>query len=739
MTNNAAGGIGNDIAIDDITFRPYGSQVSTVFSSAATTESLCAGGTSQNITVNVTTALASGYEQKLQEYINGTWTDESAASTATSFTFASPTIAGTYLYRVVSGLTSNISSSECVVSSNELTLTINPVPSAAFTSSSTDCLGDSTVFKDASTSTLSITSWLWNFGDGQTSTQQNPSHLYTASGTYSVTLTATNSGGCSSTSAIQTITINAAAIASFTYSSPACTGQPVVFTDASTSTSGSIAKWIWNYGDNSTDTLLTNATHTHTYTTAGAYTATLKVITSAGCASNLVSQSIVVNPLPVADFSMPDVCLSDAYAQFTDESTIADNTQSSFTYLWNFGDTNATTSNPNTSTDENPKHKYSTVGNYTVTLTVTSKYGCVSATKSQLFTVNGAVPEASFTVLNAGSLCSSDNVEFDNSSTVDFGSITKIIFYYDYINAPADSNVFYKNLSQIPADGKFYHNYGTFNTPVTKNYQVKMVVYSGETCFSTSDYTITVNANPIVTLSVIGSLCQNAAAVQITEDKNGFTGTGVFSGTGVSSSGLFDPSVSGAGTFNISYLFTAQTGCTYSASQSITVYATPVITLPSSYYILSGGQTTLEAKATGDSLTYKWTPATGLSDVTILNPIASPTTDTQYQLTVTSAHGCTASAMVSVYVLQAPVVPNAFTPNGDGINDTWDIKYLDSYPDCTVSIFNRYGQRLFYSVGYPVAWDGKYNGSPLPVGVYYYIINPKHGRGPISGSLTLLR
>jgi gliding motility-associated-like protein len=739
MTNNAAGGIGNDIAIDDITFRPYGSQVSTVFSSAATTESLCAGGTSQNITVNVTTALASGYEQKLQEYINGTWTDESTASTATSFTFASPTTAGTYLYRVVSGLTSNISSSECVVSSNELTLTINPVPSAAFTSSSTDCLGDSTVFKDASTSTLSITSWLWNFGDGQTSALQNPSHLYTASGTYSVTLTATNSGGCSSTSAIQTITINAAAIASFTYSSPACTGQPVVFTDASTSTSGSIAKWIWNYGDNSTDTLLTNATHTHTYTTAGTYTATLKVITSAGCASNLVSQSIVVNPLPVADFSMPDVCLSDAYAQFTDESTIADNTQSSFTYLWNFGDTNATTSNPNTSTDENPKHKYSTVGNYTVTLTVTSKYGCVSATKSQLFTVNGAVPEASFTVPNAASLCSSDNVEFDNSSTVDFGSITKIIFYYDYINAPTDSNVFYKDLSQIPADGKFYHNYGTFNTPVTKNYQVKMVVYSGETCFSTSDYTITVNANPIVTLSAIGSLCQNAAAVQITEDKNGFTGTGVFSGTGVSSSGLFDPTVSGAGTFNISYLFTAQTGCTYSSSQSITVYATPVITLPSSYYILSGGQTTLEAKATGDSLTYKWTPATGLSDATVLNPIASPTTDTQYQLTVTSAHDCTASAMVSVYVLQAPIVPNAFTPNGDGINDTWDIKYLDSYPDCTVSIFNRYGQRLFYSVGYPVAWDGKYNGSPLPVGVYYYIINPKHGRSPISGSLTLLR
>ena len=83
MTNNAAGGIGNDIAIDDITFRPYGSQVSATFSSSATSQSFCAG-TSQNITVNVSTTLASGYEQKLQEYVNGVWTDESAASTASS-------------------------------------------------------------------------------------------------------------------------------------------------------------------------------------------------------------------------------------------------------------------------------------------------------------------------------------------------------------------------------------------------------------------------------------------------------------------------------------------------------------------------------------------------------------------------------------------------------------------------------------------------------------------------------
>ena len=79
------------------------------------------------------------------------------------------------------------------------------------------------------------------------------------------------------------------------------------------------------------------------------------------------------------------------------------------------------------------------------------------------------------------------------------------------------------------------------------------------------------------------------------------------------------------------------------------------------------------------------------------------------------------------------------SPNGDGINDTWNIKYLSTYTDCTVDIFNRYGQKLFSSVGYMVPWDGKYNNADLPVGVYYYEINPKHGRNVMSGTVTIVR
>jgi gliding motility-associated-like protein len=84
-------------------------------------------------------------------------------------------------------------------------------------------------------------------------------------------------------------------------------------------------------------------------------------------------------------------------------------------------------------------------------------------------------------------------------------------------------------------------------------------------------------------------------------------------------------------------------------------------------------------------------------------------------------------------------VPNTFTPNGDGINDTWDIKYLEYYPKSTVNIFNRWGQRLYSSIGYPIPWDGKYNGTALPSATYYYIIDLKSEQTVITGWVAIIK
>jgi len=84
-------------------------------------------------------------------------------------------------------------------------------------------------------------------------------------------------------------------------------------------------------------------------------------------------------------------------------------------------------------------------------------------------------------------------------------------------------------------------------------------------------------------------------------------------------------------------------------------------------------------------------------------------------------------------------VPTAFTPNGDGINDTWHIKFLDSYPACTVRVFNRFGQNVYASNGYSIPWDGTFRGSALPTGSYYYVINLSNINKTLSGSVTIIR
>jgi gliding motility-associated-like protein len=620
----------------------------------------------------------------------------------------------------------------------ELDFTITDPPVAKFGIGKA-CLGDSTQFTDETTGVSALKSWLWNFGDNQTSALENPVHKYLNPGTYSVSLTVTDVDGCVSIYNVPKLQIDAKPVANFTASTPDCVSEAVTFTDQSTTNNGTITQWLWDFCDGVKDTVNTpGATVSHTYTNTGTDTVKLIVTNSNGCSSTVYVQPLTIHPLPVVNFTMPDVCLAEGAAQFTDNSTITDSTASAFTYLWNFGDQNATASNPNTSTQKNPVHTYTAAAYYNVTLTVTSKYGC-SSTLTQQFTVNGSNPVAVFSVENSNDLCSSNGVVFDDKSSVGFGNITKIVWYFDYNNNPTDTAVY--TLNTMPANKQYTHQYPLLNSPGTQNYEVRMVVYSGssQSCENLVDSTITINGNPLITVSPIGNICQGAKPVQIQVNTNGYSGTGVFSGSGVSSSGLFNPATVGVGNYAVNYTFTATNGCTYSTSQQVNVQETPVITVDSVFTILQGGNVTLDAKATGSNLTYKWSPTLGLSDPNILNPIADPATDTQYSLTVTGTDSCSAVAPVFVQVLQNIVVPNTFTPNGDGINDFWEIKYLDSYPNCVVQVFNRYGERLFYSVGYSNPWDGRYKATILPSGVYYYIIDPKNGRKPVSGSLTILR
>jgi gliding motility-associated-like protein len=174
---------------------------------------------------------------------------------------------------------------------------------------------------------------------------------------------------------------------------------------------------------------------------------------------------------------------------------------------------------------------------------------------------------------------------------------------------------------------------------------------------------------------------------------------------------------------------------------TITVKEMPTISVAKNIIVNGADPIRLNPVINGDIKTYIWTPAAGVSDPAIQNPFINPDHTTIYQLKVISSSGCEAEATVTVSVVKDElIIPNTFTPNGDGVNDTWDIGHLSEYRNATVDIYSRYGMRLFHSLGYGRPWDGTYNSNRLPVGTYYYIINLGEGNDKLkSGWVTAVR
>ncbi|HRI19773.1 MAG TPA: gliding motility-associated C-terminal domain-containing protein [Panacibacter sp.] len=377
------------------------------------------------------------------------------------------------------------------------------------------------------------------------------------------------------------------------------------------------------------------------------------------------------------------------------------------------------------------------IGVYDVQLTITSKDGCVN-TILKPFTVNGALPKAQFTVNTSIGLCSNQPVSITNNSTVNFGNITKIEVYWDYQNNPLQ-----KTTDDNPVSGSQYtFQYPVFGSPLTKTFEIRYVAYSGINCVNESSQNIILSASPQVALNTLNPVCEEIPSFLIkqgTEFTN-ISGSAAYSGNGISADGTFNPRAATPGTHTIRYTYTATNGCAAFAEQPIVVYEQPAVSAGPDKTVLEGGFIILDGSGSGNNINYLWTPNTSINNNQIPAPQVSPVDDITYQLTVTSGDQCVNSDMVFVKVLKTPLIPNAFSPNGDGINETWIIQYLDSYPNVDVSVFNRYGQPVFHSTGYSKYWDGMYNGKPLPAGTYYYIIDRRiAGTKKLSGWVMILR
>jgi gliding motility-associated-like protein len=367
-------------------------------------------------------------------------------------------------------------------------------------------------------------------------------------------------------------------------------------------------------------------------------------------------------------------------------------------------------------------------------MVVTSGTGCADSV-SKTFAISG-YPVVDFKILTTD-FCGNLPLQLQDSSGVAYAKLSNLTIFWNYPST-ADSTII-----NNPVPGAVYtYNYPTFGYTNSKQVTVEVRALSSGGCFTTNTSNSILFASPKLVFSAIPTFCaNNSQPVLLNEatDTTAFAGSGFYTGSGVNN-GYFTPSAAGAGSHTITYNYTLVNGCSDSVQQTVTVAVQPTVSAGQSAIILQGGQYVLQGAASGgDSLTYTWSPGSTLNDSTILQPVAIPATDTYYTLTATNSAGCSDTAGVLIKVLQQPLVPNVFSPNGDGINDTWQIAYLSSYPDCIVEIFNRYGQLLFRSQGYQTPWDGNYNGKPLPVGTYYYIITTSHLPKPLSGPVTILR
>lgn len=502
-----------------------------------------------------------------------------------------------------------------------------------------------------------------------------------------------------------------------------------------TAVNSSAANFIWLRND----TVIANATSSsYTVTASGKYTA--RALTSAGCARD-TSVILSLGNGPKAKFVIGSVC-QNLIINYFNQSVSGDNT--ALTYKWNFGDP---ASGANISTAQNPQHQYSTVGNALVSLIVYSASGCTD-TLTKLIQVTTVDSAANFTITANRPYCMTEPLIFQDSSLLPGQIINKYTWnFYDATN----------KLVRTDSGAVVFETFTSASmSPVT--YTVQEVLTTGVNCPVQSPIK-TFTLNPVTPLTYVREapldMCNYAPGFTLTGGSTvppGQAGHGAYTGAGVIDSAMFVPSKAPFGNDVVSYIFTNQYGCKSSASTQYVVHDTiplasqRIVTMQGTVVTLNGiGSLPFTfgpdgiSQISSDSLKWNWSPGTGLSATNVPNPTFTAADSITYTLTVTSPFGCTSKAVFTVLVNKLLHVPNTFTPNGDGTNDYWIIRGLELYPAVEVFVFNRWGQQLFYSKGYGHPWDGHYNGRPLPMGTYYYLIKLNgQSQKPLTGPLTIL-
>ncbi|MEO5997228.1 MAG: PKD domain-containing protein [Chitinophagaceae bacterium] len=589
-------------------------------------------------------------------------------------------------------------------------------PTTAFNTKDTlICPGGGVQFTDSS-NIINPFSFLWNFGDGLTSNQQNPSHIYTGKDSlYSVSLKIQDVYGCTdSLTKPKYIKVtsprSAFSISDSTTICPPLEAEFVIKGQDHTS-------FHWDFGDNTTSTL---DTAIHFYNTYGVFVAKLFVVGAGGCIDSSEHTVSITNPYSSVISYSPVTGCNSLLVDFVVKTPI--NTYFNFI----FGDGAS-----DKSQNDSLQHFYSSPNSYGPYIQIGDSSGCQ-------IDVSGAT---SIKVLGADPFFSADRKSFCDSGTVYFTN-------YTLGNDPVISSTWDFGDGNTSTDKDAVHSY---NKPGQYIASLSVVTQSG--CSKTLTDTIRVYRTPVPSILGDSIVCINSP-LSLKAVLSAADSTAVYTwnlGNGSNSSKMnVDVTYIKEGPYPVSLEVVNILGCKGSDSKNIVVAPLPVITAAADIIVPVGTGITIPITYSQNTKSYNWVPASGLSCGTCATPFANPKTTTTYTVNVTDSNGCTNSSTFTITVVcneKNYFVPNTFSPNGDGNNDIFFPRGNSINNVQSMRIFNRWGELIFakrnFSANNPSeGWNGTHKGKNAPSDVYVYIVEFICENGsiiPFKGNVTLIR
>lgn len=262
-------------------------------------------------------------------------------------------------------------------------------------------------------------------------------------------------------------------------------------------------------------------------------------------------------------------------------------------------------------------------------------------------------------------------------------------------------------------------------------------VSNAASCSSLATTTVMINPSPVAAVGFTDTAFCIGNDVQLSA--SGGNRYEWFPVEGLSASNIFNPIAAPLADTRYRVVVYDDLSCTDTAYINVRVFNRAIANAGPDKTIVGGGSILLSGSITGSYLSFNWSPVTGLTNAQTLQPIANPVADAQYILNAISNNGCGISTdTVLVKLYKGIFIPTAFTPNGDGTNDFWNIPALDAYPDFELYVFNRYGQLIFKNNRTNHPWDGKFRSVLLPIGAYPYLIKLKAAGQLLKGMVMII-